>query len=299
MATVSYSSTYWYASNADFRQWGKELSDAMRTAGLVVASEVPNQINWTTVNNPAFINTVAGFEVYKFNDALQAAAPVFIKLEYGYGGATTVPTIWITVGSAITVSAVMTGVFTGRQVMGTYVGLTQQTRPLLTNVCVLPGYVAVLHKRGATNGNYNPDCAHFFAVCRTVDDQGVNNGDGVMVFSSITALSSAPYAQCLGFTNGGFVSGYHPGYGFIPYQMTQTNQSANDLQIFKTLGVYPQVRPNPYVLIYLRNEMSENTVVRAAMQGSTVHSYLSAGLALTPVGWWSANTGRAFAFRFQ
>ena len=102
MATVAYSSTYWYATTADFRAWGLELSNAMQTAGLVKESTVTGQINWATVNAPGAINTVAGYEVYRFNDALQATAPVFIKIEYGFAAALTVPTMWITVGTTTT-----------------------------------------------------------------------------------------------------------------------------------------------------------------------------------------------------
>lgn len=300
MATVAYSSTYWYATTADFRAWGLELSNAMQTAGLVKESTVTGQINWATVNAPGTINTVAGYEVYRFNDALQATAPVFIKIEYGFAAALSVPTMWITVATTTTTTGNLGGVMTARVAMGTIVGLSQQFRPLLTNICVLPGYVAVLHKRDATNNGYFPNCAHFFAVCRTVDDAGNNTGDGVMVFNSHTALNTSPYAQCLGFTPGfPYVSSYHPGYAFMPYNLTTTNLGANDVQIFKTFGVFPQVRPNPYVLIYLRDEMPENTIMKAAMQGSTIHNYLAAGLSLARAGWWATGTDRALAFRYQ
>lgn len=64
-----------------FRIWGLGISSRLDDIGLVKTSDT-GQIDWTTVSKPA-ANTHAGYEVWRFDDALQATAPIFIKMWYG------------------------------------------------------------------------------------------------------------------------------------------------------------------------------------------------------------------------
>lgn len=85
-------------TDANFRLWGKAISDALVALGLVKTSDT-GQIDWATVLKPAAGSTSAGFEIWRLNDALQSSAPFFIKIEYGSGSAATTPSIWITIGT--------------------------------------------------------------------------------------------------------------------------------------------------------------------------------------------------------
>jgi hypothetical protein len=89
-------------SNATFRAWGSGISAALAAAGLVNTADT-GQINWATVVLPG-AGAAAGYEIWRFSDALQASAPVFIKLEYGssglINGTHSAPQMWITVGTA-------------------------------------------------------------------------------------------------------------------------------------------------------------------------------------------------------
>lgn len=94
--------------DADFRAWGSGIAAQLTAIGLVRAADT-GQIDWTTVARPAAVNTYAGYEVWRFNDALQATRPVFIKLEYGVAGSVDRPAVRYTVATATNGAGTMTG----------------------------------------------------------------------------------------------------------------------------------------------------------------------------------------------
>lgn len=104
-----------------FQAWGSGVSAMLAAAGLVKTSDT-GQIVWTTVANPAVVQTVAGFEIWRFNDSLQATAPIFIKVEYGNGNSTSTPSVWLTVGTGTDGAGAITGVMVTRRqsAMGTF-----------------------------------------------------------------------------------------------------------------------------------------------------------------------------------
>ena len=157
-----------------------------------------------------------------------------------------------------------------------------------------------MHKRDVSNSAYYPNCNFLFVVCRTVDETGANTGEGVFILTTYGLLTGiAPQGQCLGFAGSGYVTGVHPGYAMLYGDNTLTNAGANDVQVFKTFGVYPRVRPNPYVLLYYRPEIHQNAVFEATVQGATSHYYLALDLSASPFGWWGPDTSRAMAMRYQ
>jgi len=73
-------------TDAEFRTWGSGIAAALQACGLVKTSDT-GQIDWATVTRPGASHTAAGYEIYRFNDSLQATKPVLIKVEYGNGTA--------------------------------------------------------------------------------------------------------------------------------------------------------------------------------------------------------------------
>jgi len=71
MATDSWSSGNLHGSDADFRVWGKELSDKLQALGgspsALVKTADTGQINWVTVTRPG-ARKDAGYEVYYLHD---------------------------------------------------------------------------------------------------------------------------------------------------------------------------------------------------------------------------------------
>lgn len=102
--------------DAAFRAWGQAIHDAILAVGLVNTADA-GQIDFATVAKPASGSSYAGFKMYRFDDSLQATAPVFVKLEFGTNSSTT-PALAITVSSGTNGFGVATGQQSGRQVAG-------------------------------------------------------------------------------------------------------------------------------------------------------------------------------------
>lgn len=86
MAATTLNVSPYTATDAAFRAWGSAVSAGIAAAGWVQTSDT-GQINWATVTGPGTVaqNVVAGYEIWRMNDSLQASYPVFLKLQYGSG----------------------------------------------------------------------------------------------------------------------------------------------------------------------------------------------------------------------
>lgn len=100
------------ANDAEFRVWGKFLSDSMEAAGWTKTADT-GQINWTTVTKPVAINTVAGYEIRK-SPTKTGYTDFYIKFEYGVGGNVTYTSMWITTGTTTDGAGTLTGVVATR-----------------------------------------------------------------------------------------------------------------------------------------------------------------------------------------
>lgn len=101
-------------TDAAFRTWGSAYNAKWAAMGLVQTSDT-GQINWTTVTAALAINTIQGYEVWRFNDALQSTAPVFIKMSYGSGASVNNGSITFQVGSGSNGTGGLTGVLSTAQ----------------------------------------------------------------------------------------------------------------------------------------------------------------------------------------
>ena len=110
MATFTATPANWTnaSSDANFRAWGLYVSTQLAAVGHIQTADT-GQINWTTVSNPGATNTYAGYEIWRFADALQATAPVFIKIEYGESATIDAPSMRIQFGSGSDGAGALTG----------------------------------------------------------------------------------------------------------------------------------------------------------------------------------------------
>lgn len=126
MATSVQSSTWQNATDENFRTWGKAISDGIAAVGLVKVADA-GTVNWATAVRGA---TVAswGFEIWRFDDALQATHPVFIKVEYGAGNSSavgqSVPQLWVTIGKGADGAGGIVDILAPRRTCQPYTALT-------------------------------------------------------------------------------------------------------------------------------------------------------------------------------
>lgn len=162
--------------DADFQAWVQGIHNALAALGTLTQTADTGQINPATVVKPA-ANAVAGYEVWRFSDTLQATVPVFIKIEYAGGSPATRPNLYVTVGSGSNGAGTLTG----------QVGTRAQLNPSgdKTSGAVLPMYACNGGDGSALQLAVNIDLASstygfMFHVMRPRDNNGNPTNEGVV-----------------------------------------------------------------------------------------------------------------------
>jgi hypothetical protein len=158
------------SSDANFRAWGSLISARLALMGLVQTADT-GQINWTTVLAPVAINTVQGYEIWRFNDALQATVPIFFKFEYGSGGAINNPSIWLTVATGSNGAGTLTGVSTIR----TQFSLTATATPITAYFSGDTNRLVFAFKGAGVTTSF------MISLERTIDSTGALSTEGVLI----------------------------------------------------------------------------------------------------------------------
>lgn len=203
-------------TDADFRTWGSAITAQILAMGLVKHTDT-GQINWGTVTRPA-INVYAGYEIWRFADALQATKPVFIKVEYGIGAVADRPALAITVGTATNGAGTLTGQVSTRK--------TQLAAASKTAGVVLPSFCSGDTDRLTLCTNLDNATATFgifINIERPKDSSGVSVGDGIVTCfnaSNGSAWQNVPMAGTIPTQQ---VSGGHQFFNF----QTQNGQNPN------------------------------------------------------------------------
>lgn len=196
MPTASASFVYNIATDADFRSWVAGVSALLQTASGLVKTTDTGQIDATTVTVGASIVTSRGYEIYRFNDSLQATKPVYIKIEYGTGSVLARPGMWVTVG-------------TGSNGAGTITGQIGTRQSLIANAAPTSG-VAYLHYVSVSTDRLvlatgidtvTGTLPIMIAVERTRDSTGTATGDGITTIfgCGVTATTNNFFFQLIPF----------------------------------------------------------------------------------------------------
>lgn len=270
MATQIISTTFPLSSDARFRAWGLGLSDAFAAMGLVKTADA-GQIDWGTVIKPVATQTVAGFEIWRFADSLQATAPVYLKIEYGTGSNASAPSLWVTVG-------------VGTNGAGTLVGPATTTTRAYHSVAMGEGSIGLTYISGATNRLVffahlgtaaTTNTSMVLGIERTKDDTGADTAEGVLVF--LTTSSGSSWRQQVLFPTGAGTQ--ETTLGII---MPTVGTGANGVQIavypqFYTKGVF--LNPALNLLGYINANLSALTPTAITIYGAT-HTYLPIGTSI-------------------
>lgn len=174
MATSTAALPSYNSDDATWRTWAQGIHDLLIAAGLTQTADT-GQINLTTAPRPA-ANAFAGFEIFRFSDALQATLPVFIKVEYGTGGAADRPGLRVTAGT-ITSGA---GVLSGQVSTTNFAIMGNQDVAGTLRTAGASGDGSQIHlfcSENAAGGAYG----HGFCVERTRDETGAPTAAGFMI----------------------------------------------------------------------------------------------------------------------
>jgi hypothetical protein len=279
MTTATWSSGNLHDTDANFRIWGSEFAAKLAAVGLVQTADT-GQINWSTVVRAAS-SADAGYEIWRFNDSLQASAPIFMKIYYGTG--TTIltgPRIRIEIGTGSNGTGTITGIGAGTGLLGNY---HYNTAGAATSVpsymCHTEGFFGYVWKR-------NAGAQGCFLLTRTCNASGVPDTYGYTAWgygqSSGTSGNSnvlrhvrfAGTPASIYLLNGSGTSNTV----FVPYGYpVPTTTPDGDRQLYICWGGYPQIRPIFSMFGYYNTEIAEAATVSVAMVGTTPRTYLATG----------------------
>lgn len=189
--TKSPASTWAHSDNATFREWGKAISDGLAAVGLVKTADTGNDsnaiglIDWSTATRPG-TSTDAGYEIWRFDDAVQAGAPVFLKVRYGTAGSATFARLQVDIGQGSDGS----GNLTGSHVQSTAIDLSGaaalgQSTPI--RMSGGEGWVALDWLNGSSGRIFR------FAIERFRDADGTPSTRGLYVMRVGSTTAAAVY----------------------------------------------------------------------------------------------------------
>jgi hypothetical protein len=158
----------------------------MAAFGWVKSSDV-GQIDWTSVVAPTGISQVMGYEVWAMADTLQATYPVYLKIQYGSGGAgANYPAITLTPATGYTGSS---GTMSGQ--IGTAVSLSPGSQSGSSYASYVSGTIsrATMFLWGST-----PTYSVYFTVERSLNASALNSNAGIAFVNGVYGQSNQ-YSQ--------------------------------------------------------------------------------------------------------
>jgi len=111
-------------TSANLQAWVAAWDSILTSAGWIQTADT-GQTASGSFTGTASLTTAQGYQIWRMNDALQGTYPVFVKFEWGTGGATNYPMAWITIGTGSNGSGTITGIILARTAIGN--GSTQGT----------------------------------------------------------------------------------------------------------------------------------------------------------------------------
>lgn len=291
MPTVSWSTPIEHSSDATFRAWGSDLSTRFALAGLVQTLDT-GQINWLTVTRPGAI-TFAGYEIWRFNDTLQATSPVFIKVEYGTANNATVPALRITVSSGTNGAGTPTGLVTTARLA--YTATTLIANANITNfpsyLCATAGFAGLAFKIGAAVSSSLTLIG--FTVQRTVDNTGAPTAAAVVLTTcgASNDTTTASLVSIINYTSSTVNNGSTGiDLGAMPSAITSSLVGTSP-QVFLHWVSVPQVTPLVGTAACILSEIVIGSQRNLTLVGTTPRNYIAIGNSLRKTAYSAAVVG--------
>ena len=284
MTTTTFSTALVNSTDADFRVWAKEFSDALLAIGLTKTSDT-GQIDFLTA-----VRSTGGYEIWRFNDTMQGTRPLFLKFKYrGRAAFTADPEMTLEVGTGSNGSGTITGVLFEEACLKDPANAPSGVAAP-SYFCYVDGFLGIVFKTGVIPNTFATFVGLF--ISRSVDDLGVANGDGVCVLSAGSSGSPTLGAMTEGL---GAVAAYDLGmrcWSFLTGAKTAGTSSTRSrassfvtgtlgvtlvgaaAQVFKHYMVMPRVRPNLFVLSARKTEVPDNSSFSINVVGATARNYL-------------------------
>lgn len=201
------------ASDALYREWVGAIIDSLVEAGAVQTADT-GQFDPLTSTAPSSSNTWASYAVFYLNDSLHSTHPIYLRLDFGSGDASsTLPAARLTVGKgsdgAGNISTVLFQAVLGRTT-GHVADTAQRTHYAVSG----EGYVGFTGFVDQMASSISAAMI-FFVIERSRNADGTVNGDAVSIMNitisatagvgETTSLSGwSPRVRCVNYSSGNF-----------------------------------------------------------------------------------------------
>lgn len=201
MSTTTTNTFQDQSTNANFQAWVNEVYNALvTTLGLTHTADTGQMAVPCVTAAPSGASQSAGYYVFRFNDTLQATAPIFLKLEFGSGASgANFPQMFITVGTGTNGAGTVNGVAMVRSAVGNGSTNGQATTNYNSYYCynTAQGFLGATLKLGMGGTN---ESTMGFMVWRSVDATGAPTGDSIHLLTNINTANGGVnygYMQCI------------------------------------------------------------------------------------------------------
>lgn len=289
MAVNSFTSLFDHSTDATFRTWGSEFSAALLAVGLTKTSDT-GQIDWGTVTRPT-TNTDAGYEIWRFNDALQATQPIFMKISFGTHSTALKGRIRIVVGSGSDGAGNLTGAewddlgaSNSKQSInfsGTVQSPTTVAYPSYFCYNSTLGVFTLVWKLGAVGAVYGDG---LFVLSRTMNPDGTPNAAGFGWLRPPTSYTGNTVNQGAhdGTTvkwswvggGGGISAAPYSTFCFVPDMWRSSANPLNPNAYVSWINV-GTLYPTHAACGHHRDEVTAGSTFSVALLGPTPHTYLA------------------------
>ena len=300
MTTASTNTTVSNATNAAFIAWIQEvLTNLITNCGLTQTSDTgqitssmsPPVVNAATTVPSA--NTSAGYVILRFNDTLQSTAPIFIKLEFGIGGTTSVVSMWVTIGTASNGSGTISGTGLARTAIGNAQSISSTVTNYVSRYCYNATQGVLWMGFKTAGGGSATQALAGFVLYRTVDSTGAPTATGAMFLGPVaagttTGAASAGSQEQINYTlstSTAIGNGTATGWVFIPGGLTGTLEGSS-CHVFPLWQYASSSSASLYGItnaaaMCVAAELSLGSTMTATLIGSTSLTYINAG---SPIG---------------
>jgi hypothetical protein len=259
--TATTSMTNTVNNDAEFRAWGSAYAAKWASMGLVQTADT-GQINWGTVTKPAAINTVAGYEIWRFNDALQSTYPIFVKIEYGTGASAANAGLWISASSGTNGAGTLTGITTTR---------TQVVCATATATAINHYWCGDTNRLGVAVLGTTAATSMGAWIERTLDASGAVTSEGLTV---VYRASSAWSQQAWNYTTGPYTAAEASlaamGPSVAPWGVYGTQLSI--YPVYHSKGIF--MNPGMNVLVFDASSVGQSSIITFTMYGAS-HTFLT------------------------
>lgn len=281
MTTQSWNFSIDHQSDAGFQAWGADFCAKLDAIGLVQTADT-GQVDWGTVARPAN-NTTAGYEMRRFDDTQQTAAPIYLKFDFGTMASPNRPRWRVSIGTGSDGSGNLTGVLLADIECNPENGFA--TGQSLQNFFSLSdGFLGLIWGHDGIAANCHRGA---FVICRTCDADGVPDARAAWFYHMNKAnffnagLTSCTQNGSINFGTGavynslstasshaGIMPGFHGG---------SSEDGAGNTQAYPLFAAIPQMALLHGMCTVWRSDIGVFGTFTAAVVGSTPRTWLNYG----------------------